>query len=794
MVARLTRIFLACLLCACSDGPRAIQGVVHLDPRLADGTSSARTLDARRVVVGEWQASGPDTIEAEFAPWRFFNTVFLESQSGAGAHVRARDYDPQRGLKFAGFALEDERDTQSFNTVELVAVLREPGAAAVRFTTADGRRKRVVVNFDPSEQPQRLRIGLDRSGAWTGTVKRLEVLPMFRGIQSFEVHAVRLVDDGFTLARARALHGDAEGDAGILGIEGDGRRAWPSDLDVPLFARARVPRGARLVASCALAPGARVEGRVRFSVDVRSGDWTSVGEVEVGAEDGWKQLACDLTPFAGQEVELRLRATQAGDGQTGDGLGGDLRRARVWWGAPMVTGEQVADRRPDVVLVTLDTLRTDAIGAYGGAANTPVLDALAREGILYMDAWSTTNSTLPSHTSILTGLDLPSHGVLDNRSSLAPGIPTVAEALRAAGYHTAAAVSVMHLGAEYSGLGRGFDYFRDARSGAEIDGDLTLDAVRTWLADWRAAGDRPVFLWVHLFDPHTPYVAPEAFRALRAERRAEAGTEAPAPSADPPTIGPTRYTRRGEFLAGVTNRDYARFVYDEGVAYTDHLVGSLLGSLAEEGIDERALIVVAADHGESLGEHDVWYGHELLYPEVVRVPLILRVPGGPAGARVVGRVSTLDIATTLREYLFLDASSAGGLESFAPSGENLIERARDPRGVTDRRVWFVHANGVQVGSRDGELHQLWTREEFRLHFPSRKVLVGDHRLYRAPADPACASDVSAEETALADERARAARAWYDERASGVAVQRALSDEERARLEAMGYFGDEGAGD
>ena len=175
--------------------------------------------------------------------------------------------------------------------------------------------------------------------------------------------------------------------------------------------------------------------------------------------------------------------------------------------------------------MTLDTLRADALGCYGGPPDTPFLDHLAAQGIRFEEALSACNSTLPAHTSILTGQPVPTHGVLDNRSTLAPDVRTLAQVLRQSGYLTAAAVSVEHLQPSWSGLGRGFDRFLEVTPGATLDGALTLEGVEEWLAEWGAGPRPPLFLWVHLFDPHTPYGPPPEFRREYEARLARAGVQ-----------------------------------------------------------------------------------------------------------------------------------------------------------------------------------------------------------------------------------------------------------------------------
>src|SRR5262245_43942847 len=240
----------------------------------------------------------------------------------------------------------------------------------------------------------------------------------------------------------------------------------------------------------------------------------------------------------------------------------------------------------NVLLITIDTLRADRVGAFGGPADlTPNIDRLASAGLRLTRAHSAAPLTLPSHTSILTGVSPPVHGVRANGLfRLGPGLPTLAAILESHGYRTGAFVGAFVLDARF-GLNRGFDVYDD-RYGEKHAGDDTEGAERTaeevikpareWIlarpstssgrAGLSARGEPvepradPWFAWVHLYDPHEPYRAPEPFASQHAP-------------------------------------------YDAEVAYTDATVGRFLADLTAAHQLDRTLVIVAADHGESLGEH-----------------------------------------------------------------------------------------------------------------------------------------------------------------------------------------------
>jgi arylsulfatase A-like enzyme len=312
----------------------------------------------------------------------------------------------------------------------------------------------------------------------------------------------------------------------------------------------------------------------------------------------------------------------------------------------------------NVLLITIDTLRADRVG-YAGyeAAETPVLDALADEGVVFTAAVAAAPVTLPSHATILTGLYSPGHGALDNGFySLPDDIPTLATLLDAAGYETAAVVGAYVLERRY-GLARGFAHydqsFRRLPDAAPEHverpaGDVTAAAL-AWLATRReAAGERPFFLWVHYFDPHCPYEPPADFRYR-----------------------------------------FRQAPYDGEIAYTDYSLGELLAGLREAGELERTLVVVVSDHGEALGDGGELTHGLLLRESTLRVPFLMSAPGAlPRGRRVTGTVSNADVAPTVLAALGLSPPERQDGQSLLPAitagaaaGRRVYSETRLPRNV-----------------------------------------------------------------------------------------------------------------
>ena len=275
------------------------------------------------------------------------------------------------------------------------------------------------------------------------------------------------------------------------------------------------------------------------------------------------------------------------------------------------------EARPNVLLVTIDTLRADRVGCYGHAsASTPVLDALAARGVRFETAVAHVPLTGPSHASILTGLGPLGHGFRENAGFVLPvQVRSGADDFRQAGYRTAAFVSAFPLDRRF-GFDRGFDVYddhlpkgHDARRTPYVErfADATTDAVLRWLeAPATGTPGRPFFLWVHYYDPHAPYEPPGEF--------AERFRTAP---------------------------------YDGEVAFADQHLGRLLHALEQQGLLGRTLVLAMSDHGEGLGEHGEGTHGLFVYDSTLKVPFIVAGPGVPAG-RVVPTVARgIDVLPTL---------------------------------------------------------------------------------------------------------------------------------------------------
>ncbi|HEX9671567.1 MAG TPA: sulfatase [Thermoanaerobaculia bacterium] len=329
-------------------------------------------------------------------------------------------------------------------------------------------------------------------------------------------------------------------------------------------------------------------------------------------------------------------------------------------------------RFPNVLVVTIDTLRADRLSGYGyGRATTPNLDRWMASGARFAQARTVEPLTNPAVCSMFTSLYPHEHGATRNGLAMRPGLPSAAAALRRRGYRSAAFVGNWTLKDRISGLGEHFEGYHEVFTrkrwfgvfkGEATAEDLT-DAALDWLADHQQAHRRPFLLWVHYVEPHAPYRLQAGF----------AGRLGIAAAGEPP-----RQDR-----------------YDSEIAFADHHVGRLLAAVERDvALAANTIVLFTADHGESLGEHGAWGHGRQLYDTTLRIPLAIAWPGRiPAGV-IEAPALNLDIAPTLLGLAGLPVP--GGFRGFDWSAV-LRGGAPPPRG---RVVWFQAHKGAVLSQQE----------------------------------------------------------------------------------------------
>lgn len=514
---------------------------------------------------------------------------------------------------------------------------------------------------------------------------------------------------------------------------------------------------------------------------------TLIGEEEL--PNAAAATIVDLTPYAGKSIDLILELTAPAGRQAN-------RRRRGLWGSPAVwsrhpatppepqpasaavTPAPPASGRPNVLLIGADTLRADALGAWGANPSyTPALDRLAAESDVWLDAYSCFNVTNPSFASIMTGLYGKHHGVYGLRTPLAANASTLAESFSSAGYDTLAVISARHLGDHNSGLGQGFGQV--ALSDGQYSAELAVDTTLDWLAAREGASvspnsaDRspgasklpstPFFAWLHLFDPHTPHTPPLPY-AL--------GYTGELPFGLSPVKTWKHFRDPGPVAYRDTKLRAARQLYAGEVAYLDRQVDRLLGFLDSRLGHTNTIVVFVSDHGENLENHGIEFRHAGLFETTTHVPLMIRWPGpNPTGRVMRGLVQTHDLFATLL--------AATNLPIPPNDGEDL--RVLTAAGRSGRRAVFAdHADQLGATVR--------TRTHRYMVSIGNPFLADGPYLYDLTADPSEVDNLAGQGLSLESELGRLLSAWQNDRRQTLDPQRdrELSDEERKRLEALGY--------
>jgi arylsulfatase A-like enzyme len=330
----------------------------------------------------------------------------------------------------------------------------------------------------------------------------------------------------------------------------------------------------------------------------------------------------------------------------------------------------------NIVLIALDTQRADHLGCYGYPKRTsPFIDSIARRGVLYERCYAPNIPTHPSFTTMLTGKEAITHNIVNIGGGvpIADGVRLLPEILREHGYTTAAVDS---MGRHFE---RGFDHYRsyqwDRSNPTVLRKAETVNEVALPLIEELRAGSRPFFLFLHYWDPHTPYLPPPAYRRRFYRRDADPYDVANHSMDEAWTWEPFKWYFHS-WMPGITDADYVINLYDGETAYMDHHLRRVFRALAP--VQRETLVIITADHGEILDEQLGYFDHHGLYEGNVHVPLILYWQGKlPGGRRVPGFVQNIDLAPTLLDLAGIpDRDAMEGL-SLLPTAMGLRESNYD---------------------------------------------------------------------------------------------------------------------
>jgi arylsulfatase A-like enzyme len=557
-----------------------------------------------------------------------------------------------------------------------------------------------------------------------------------------------------------------------LQVEGSLRRSFVCSRRCSLTFRAGSFRGGRLEVVAASG-----DGSVRFAMLSRHAgeDFEEVWAADLGSRESRRlRFPIPDTPAA----ELKLVSQ------------GPTEAAKAFWVEPTLVVDRDAGippaASPNVVLITSDTTRQDELGVYGGRTQTPEIDRLAAEGVVFEDAYSVAFATNPSHASLMTSTHAATHGVDHNSIILGSTLPTLAEVLAEQGWATAAFVSAVVL-TRRAGFYRGFDLYDDS-FGVERRGDRTVSLFEQWLS---AHARAPFFVWIHLYDPHQPYRPPAG--------RADPYLDGLAPDAiarvDALIEAVRSYAREGyieprsietafdaQFLDDLER--VARARYRGEIAFVDEQVGRIRAALEKQDLLDDTLVVFTADHGENFLDRGsaMAYDHTGVRADVSRVPLVLRPVGGQPRGRSKALVANIDIAPTIALLAGVEAPPSWTGRPLLSREGQLLESDRDHLVIEGS-----HRREASVRTPSWLYRELreWAREDPRIGLLQGYAPQEIFELYDRAADP---DEFTSTYRPNHPEVARL-RGWlaaFDESQTRQPVAPQLDPDQLRALEALGY--------
>ncbi len=653
-------------------------------------------------------------------------------------------------------------DAAAVHAVE--AVFLEPRQGAVRlYWAGPGKRfstaRSLTLQAEEVPEPhQRFRFEVAIHPEWKGRIDRLRI------------DILNEPDGEFNLAEVLAWRWEPRPEALAAGLdksfevdlETDARNAWLAAPGIVIERRAQVADNQTLSFAVGLEKG--VTGPVTFRVEALIG---ASGDEDPGAPEilfektleprrdagEWHEETVDLAKLAGRSCRFRFRTRVATPDGSAETAPLDLTHGFPLWAHPVLLGPAPEDDRPNVILISIDTLRADRLGAYGyPRATTPKIDAWAKRAVLFENTVVQAPWTLPSHASILTGWSAMRHGA-NQFTAVSRQLETLPEILRAAGYTTAAITGGGILRPRF-GLSQGFDSFR---YWPRILADEELESGMSHALEWlETHHHRRFFLFFHTYEVHYPYVRREPYFSRLASREAleQSGTRI---EMRPGGVGEDLSWEGDYFVArrpgsekwakGLTEaeKELVSSLYDSGVAYMDAHLGRFLERIEALGLDKNTLIVLTSDHGEALGEKDK-AGHNYLDEHNLMVPLLFFFPDGHGtdghgtGRRISEQVRSIDILPTLlekldlgREERRLDGVSLLGLidetaEDFPPEAWSYASSANYGLALRYRnRLKYIYNNTAwrSLAGRE-QLHDLsrdpLERRDLAPHHPETPAL------------------------------------------------------------------------
>ena len=745
---------------ACSEDVGLVSGGRLDRPRLKRVTPLA-TPPVTRMLARLTVPAGTDPWSVEAAEGSTFRRVTRE---GGDSVLRFRGQGPWRLVVPGPF------ESNHFDRVVLTGDFCKKLRMRLRFTTSRAQPYRFPKQL-VFPRGRRKAVTFDLLEVGAGGTRFRRATPVFYdtlelefegGIGSFNLESITLLEQPIELCLP-----DPEGAGGLIHVGVESRHGWGLPSGDPLTCEFPVETERDVLSfACALDRRLRADGlrpRVRVALESAEVRQETIVELENVPEEEltWHDARIELSAFVGRTLRATFRY------ELDDNASGVCALANV--------AVSRADRAaPFVLLITSDTHRGDHLGSAGRGVtlDTPVIDALAARGILFEDCWSTTNITVPSHASIMTGIHPRDHRVINNKHRVSDDARTLAEIFRAEGFHTVAVVSVRTLGPGRAGLGQGFECMLGPERGV-----WTTERSAAILRERLEASDSaPTFAWLHVHDAHAPYEPPAPFADKYYPREQDPFD----PSLPELELGDRtmpfkmRYDERGTppQLFELRDVEFPRGLYRAAVSYLDHHLEPVIELCERRG----GFVVFTSDHGELLGYQGSYFNHDEIFPDTLHVPLVVAGPSLPQGVRVREPVELIDVGRTL-----LDLAGLVGVDF---RGRNLL--ATLDGGYEAETRFALSANGTSASITAGSWHLILHLRRHKGFLPTTRER-DEVDLYDRSSDPACLEDLEhARLDKVAELRARLVR-WLREQDGEVLVEDGmLTTDGLEELAALGY--------
>jgi len=621
--------------------------------------------------------------------------------------------------------------------------------------------KRDSIDFEVHKHPQ-----------WHGQIEGLEIRfvapPQEKTVASIE--AIRCIKKEVTVEAVKRTADRPW----LVDVGGEVRPSHVSLIGEPLSMPVDMPVGAReLRFGIGGVTGGSLEGTVHIDLDV-DGRMKNLGELPVLLENNsWENITVSLPPKFKASTRVNLSAVFTPPVREEVS---DQAQVMAWGNLRLVAQMPEMEELPNIILISLDTLRADHTSLHGyGRSTTPFLESFAQssavtfENVVAQAPW-----TLPSHASLFTGLDSFRHGT-NHHHGIDSGHTLMAEILRASGYSTLGITGGGYLHPQY-GFAQGFDSYRYWKNRSLTEDELER-GVENALQLMDSRESSPFFLFFHTYEVHAPFRARAPFFETYWDRAVPANlSHATTKSLHPGPSEGFRGKRKMYFVfndgenewdepVGTELADLPVALYDSGVAFTDLQIQALLQGLEDRGLLENSIVVVTSDHGEALGEHDL-AGHPFLYDDNLMVPLIIALPDRRfSGQRVSAQVRLIDVLPTVLDL-------AGLQTSHESDGLSLVNLMGTESQAESRDAWSYAASNN---------HGLALRQDNKIKFifndSAWLPIAEDVELYLVDRDPG-ESENMAGDSDVADSLSRRARATLDRELAGVRLKiESLQDEE-----------------